>query len=318
MSTHHTTHQVESARPSHSIRHGEFAYPPHAVQLKEKRCLEASRREHVSDSTYIDVGGYQVRRCVSAGGLLYFCYEQFLSPNNLTNSSVFWAFLVALRELSQYLVARSNELGRYEVVITLQCISPTEPQFSYYFVDHYLRRVSDESVFVEDVIANCGTVRWNVAYYWEHIAIFSAHRLCTAADYDQARMLLLGLQYQASAASPDLQHDDTQSDLEILHNMLSGFSRTSIGMHATASIARIMTRVLAAPPAPKPRSPSLGSTILRSLRGIIPLRNPCENEDHTHPTKHEDPFESVLLPNEPDDQNSRGDSSRRNGWRNNE
>ncbi|KAL5638248.1 hypothetical protein ACGC1H_005070 [Rhizoctonia solani] len=84
--------------------------------------------------------------------MLYFGHEQFLSPNNLADSVVFSTFLVASTELSQYLVARSSRLKRLEVVIVLQYVSPTDLRFSYCFVDHELRRVSDESILLEERI----------------------------------------------------------------------------------------------------------------------------------------------------------------------
>lgn len=134
------------------VRHGEFASPSQAVQRKKKRCLEPSRKEHVFYTSHVDSGGYQVRQLVSAGGLPYFCYGQIISPDNLTNPTVFSAFMVASRELTQYLTALNTHLGRFEVVITLQCVAPMEPRFCYYFVDHYLRRVSNESNLIGDII----------------------------------------------------------------------------------------------------------------------------------------------------------------------
>ncbi|KDN40131.1 hypothetical protein RSAG8_08331, partial [Rhizoctonia solani AG-8 WAC10335] len=330
-----STHRLGGVYLSSDIRRGVFAYPLQAFQTKEKRCLEASRKEHVNDSVHIVVGGYQVRQHVSADGMLYFGYEQFLSPNNLANCVVFSAFLVASRELSHYLATQKPQVEGFEVVLILQCVSLTEPRFSYYFVDHRLRRVSDESILLENRIVfpkadNRGIIEWNVAdhNYWDHVAIFSAHRLCTTEDYDQALGLLLGLQSQA-LASPDMQNDDTGNDLEALRNLLSLFNRTRIGTHATASIAKIMKRILAPPPAPKPHNPaSLGSTILRSLRGIILPGDPDKNEDcfeinensedDAHPIIHEDSFEGMTLLNKTSSQPPAGDSRFRIRWRENE
>ncbi|CAE6379330.1 unnamed protein product [Rhizoctonia solani] len=300
-----SAHPLESAYPSSYIRRGVFAYPLQAIQVKEKRCLEASRKEYLDASVNIRVGSHQISQYVSADGMLYFGHEQFLSPNNLTNSVVFSAFLVASTELSQYLAAQSSHFNRFEVVIVLQCVSSTDPRFSYYFVDHQLRRISDESILLEERIDNHGTIGWNMAdhNYWTHVAIFSTHRPCTPEDYDQALGLLLELQSQA-LASPDMQNDDISNDLETMRNLLSLFNRNRIGTHATASIAKIMKRFVL-PPAPKPRDPTpLGSTILRSLRGIVLLRDSGQNEeydnaeDDTHPTMHEDSFESMTLFNE--------------------
>ncbi|KAJ1305941.1 hypothetical protein OPQ81_010659 [Rhizoctonia solani] len=299
-----STHLHESAHPFFHIRHGEFAYPLQAVQRKEKRCLDASRKECV-DSVQLGVGSYQVRRYVSADGRLYFGYKQFLSPNNLADHVVFSAFLIALRELSQYFNAQNTQPGRFEVVITLQCVSKTEPQFCYYFVDHHLHRVSDESILIGNVIDHHGdhhgAAGWSKATYWDHIAIFSAHRLCTTADYDQVRILLLGLQAQ-SLASLDTRNDDALNKPDALLDLLSQFDRISINSLATASIAKIMKRILSPPPAPRARHlTSLGSSILCSLRGILLPGDPskdhsCSNfdgdpEDDAHPSIHENSFE---------------------------
>ncbi|CAE7128404.1 unnamed protein product [Rhizoctonia solani] len=292
-----SSHRIDSVPSSSRIRRGMFAYPFQAIQTKEKRCLEASRKEYPRDFPEINVGGHQIQRHTSASGMLYFLHEQFLSPNNLTNNMVFSAFLVALEELSQYFAKQSFQLGRFEVVIVLQCVSLTEPRFSYYFVDHQFRRVSDESIFLENRTDNHGTIGWNVAdhNYWDHVAVFSAHRPCTAEDYDRV-LRLLELQSHATVASREVQNDDTPNDPEMLRNLLSLFDRNRIDAHATASIANIMKRMLAPPPVSRPRtSTSIGSTILRSLRGIIPLGEPDKNEeyfeDDAHPAMHEDSLE---------------------------
>ncbi|KAH7329890.1 hypothetical protein B0J17DRAFT_211929 [Rhizoctonia solani] len=314
-----------SVYPSFSVKCGEFAYPLQAVRLKKKRCLETSRKEHVIHALHVELGGYQVHQHVSADGLLYFGHEQFFSPDNLTNPAVFSAFLVASRDLAQHFAAQNTQFGRFEVVITLQCVSPTEPRFSYYFVDHYLRRISDESCLIGDIIDNDhGSVLWNLLdrNYWEHIALFSDHRPCTSADYDLTLALLTKLQSRESVASLDTRDDDAPNDLETLRNMLTVFDRTNIDKRATASIAKIMKWILPPPPpAPKPRNTtSFGSTILRSLRGIILSGESCSevDEDGAHPVIHEDPLEGVSLSTRSEALNPEGGARFRVGWDENE
>ncbi|CAE6395835.1 unnamed protein product [Rhizoctonia solani] len=309
-----------SIYPSFSVRCGKFAYPLQAVRQRKKRCLEASRKEHVIHACHVELGAYRIRQYISADGMLYFGHGQFLCPDNLTNPVVFSAFLIVLRDLSQHLTAQNAQFGRFEVVIALQCVSPKEPRFSYYFVDHYLRRISDESSLMGDIIdSNHGAALWNLLdpNYWEHVALFSAHRPCTSADYDLTLGLLQKLQSREAVASLDTGDDDTPSDFEALRNLLANFDRTNIDKHATASIAKIMKRILPPPLIPKPRNTtSLGSAILRSLRGIILSGNPREaqnhsginenSEDEAHPTIHEDPLEGVPLPTRPSSRDPEG------------
>ncbi|CAE6353299.1 unnamed protein product [Rhizoctonia solani] len=300
------THQLETVHPPLHVRRGQFAYPREAVGRQEKRCLDSSRKEYIEDLAYDSLGNGCLRRHVSSDGRLYFGYEQFISPNNLGNRAVFSAFQIASQELSQ--LAAITMHSRFEVVISLQCISPAEPQFSYYFVDHDHHRVSDESILTEHQINTYSNDKRSIIGYWEHLALFSAHHLCTSVDYYFARGLLFGRRSQ-QLASLITRNDDTLGETEILCSLLSQFDPVRIDTHATASIARVMKWIMADPPAPKLRSTTWpGSTILRSLRGII-LADPDdrhENEDcfdsdeetkirGVHPLVHEDSSDDIAL-----------------------
>ncbi|ELU36118.1 hypothetical protein AG1IA_09852 [Rhizoctonia solani AG-1 IA] len=181
-----TSHQPENTVPVYA-RRGNFAYP----------CEAMHKKENLDDFSHAGLRSGQLRRYVSSNGRLYFGYEKFITPNNLTNHAVFSAFLVASREISKLIAMGNNTHNDFEVVIVLQCISLAKPKFSYYFVDHDHRRVSNESILINDKTDISSDTKRSVAGYWEHLAMFSTHHLCTPADYNLARTLLNSLVYHA-------------------------------------------------------------------------------------------------------------------------
>ncbi|CCO33659.1 hypothetical protein BN14_07744 [Rhizoctonia solani AG-1 IB] len=286
-------HQLGPVHSPLRTRRGKFAYPHETATRKEKR---------LEDLDYASLGNGQLRRYVSSDGRLYFGYGRFISPNNLADRAVFAAFLIASEELSQLTTMHSNLHDGFEAVISLQCISLAGLQFCYYFVDHDHHRVSDPLIFMSDGIGACNDDKKCIIGYWEHLALFSTHNLCTPIDYKIAQGLLAELQSQqlTSLATRD---DDTPGGTEILCNMLSRFDPFRIDTHATASIARVMKWILVDPPAPKPRGTAWPS-ILRSLRGIIFMHpdDRDENEESetrdAHPLVHGDSLDSDAVLNE--------------------
>ncbi|KAF8706850.1 hypothetical protein RHS03_04740, partial [Rhizoctonia solani] len=271
-----TSHQPENTVPVYA-RRGNFAYPCEAMHKKEKR---------LDDFSHAGLRSGQLRRYVSSNGRLYF------------------AFLVASRELSELIAMGNNTHNDFEVVIVLQCISLAKPKFSYYFVDHDHRRVSNESILMNDKTDISSDTKRSVADYWEHLVMFSTHHLCTPADYNLARTLLYGFQSQPSSST--MRNDGISDEAEILYDLLSRFDPIKIDTHAT-----VMKRILADPPAPKTRDSIAtwpGSTILRSLRGLArPYGHHEEDHDDfdedygeegVHPLVHSDLPETGALPND--------------------
>ncbi|KAF8678939.1 hypothetical protein RHS04_05162 [Rhizoctonia solani] len=203
-----TSHQPENTVPVYA-RRGNFAYPCEAMHKKEKR---------LDDFSHAGLRSGQLRRYVSSNGRLYF------------------AFLVASREISELIAMGNNTHNDFEVVIVLQCISLAKPKFSYYFVDHDHRRVSNESILMNDKTDISSDTKRSVAGYWEHLVMFSTHHLCTPADYNLARTLLYGFQSQPSIASYTMRNDGISDEAEILYDLLSRFDPIKIDTHATLAI----------------------------------------------------------------------------------
>ncbi|KAB5589940.1 hypothetical protein CTheo_6618 [Ceratobasidium theobromae] len=189
--------------------------------------------EHTEESanSFIMRSELDINKYVSSDGMLYFRLGNFLTPDNLVHGPVYSAFLAAKDQIDRCFAAHQSEFGECEVVVILRCLSKS-PKFYYYIVDLVRRGVVDAHTHI-----NYGIYEGALGVeYWNHIALFSAHRQCTPADLEDARKLLSGLMLDHSLAAVD----NVSRRIKPMYEMLQQFDPNKIDTHATTSIAKIM------------------------------------------------------------------------------
>ncbi|KAG9093751.1 hypothetical protein FRC06_011394 [Ceratobasidium sp. 370] len=170
------------------LEFGKLTLPSISTDDPGKRCMDASR-SGTNDDAQLDPVFTVYNR---SNGANYYTYSgRYLTANNLYDPRVRAAFLRAATSIELCAPSHTLELGDYEIVITLRCLSERHPKFSYYIIDHKVRTIRwahdrqfDDSPNLHDVNMR------NVAEYWDHRSRFGAHRLCTQSDYDELLQLL--------------------------------------------------------------------------------------------------------------------------------
>lgn len=279
-----------------------------------------------SAADFLDPLALGINRYTDCHGRIYFKLECFLTTSNIANPLVLSAFREAASQIRRCLAAHNVQLSSatHEVVVVLQCLSLTQPQFYYYVVDHDRGQIADTYAHSEgspgaETGSYVGPTQ-SVAEYWDHVVCFPTHRPCTQSVYDDAHKLAQELVLKSTIQSSGNINPE-------IPKMLNVFERNKIDMYATFSIAKAMVHIfeisakqyVANEVSPRP-------TLVQSLMGFFStvigsgeggFESECDEPDPDHPLVHDD-FPDISDSSTSGPSNFTPSVRRRTGWNNNE